>query len=120
MLAAAEAAVRDFQGFVLDFGAGHAHFEAPAEVERIEAALGPLPNVFRVTPAADPEEAIRLSLARDQARWAEAGQTCDESRRPWVSTYVRSETIRRVAKHTIVTSDRDVEDCVDEMVALLR
>lgn len=120
LVAAAEAAVRDFPGFVLDFGAGHAHFTEPDELARLDAVLGPLPNVFHVVPSLDPDETVRICLERDKARWAASGQTWDPSRGPFHEAFARSESFRRVAKHTVVTGDRSVEACVEEIRGLLR
>lgn len=120
LIAVAESAVRHFRDFVLDFGAGHAHFETEGEIARLEAVLGPLPNVFLVLPCLDVHAAEAICQERDQARWREAGQTWDASRAPYHRAFVRSASFRRVAKHTILTEGRSVDECVDEITSLLQ
>lgn len=119
LIAAAEAAVRDFPGFLLDYGAGFAHFDDPEHAARLRAVLDPLPNVIHVTTSLDPDEAAARCLARDRARWEAAGHACDASRESWHRTYAHSPCYPAVAKHTVVTHDRSVEDCVEEIIKLL-
>ena len=120
LIAAVEDAIRSFPEFLLDFGAGHAHFETEDEQARLRSVLGPLPNVFLVMPCADPAEAEAICLARDKARWAKAGHEWDATRAPYHRAFVRSEAFREVAKHTVLTEGRSVQDCVAEMLASLR
>jgi len=119
LIAAAEGAVRDFPKFLLDFGAGHAHFDPPEEQARLAAVLGPLPNVFLILPTLDLDRAEAICLERDQARWAKHGHDWEETRAPFHRTYVRSACFRQVAKHTILTEGREIQACVDEMLGLL-
>lgn len=120
LIAVAEDVIRSFPRFLLDFGAGHAHFETAEEQARLRAVLGPLPNVFLVMPCADLDEAEANCVARDKARWAQAGHEWDATRAPFHRAFVRSESFRQVAKHTVFTEGRSVEDCVAEMLERLR
>ncbi|MEL6341781.1 MAG: hypothetical protein AAFV53_01515 [Myxococcota bacterium] len=119
-LAAVEAVLRDFSGFLLDFGAGHAHFEDGPEQDRLAALLAPLPNVFLLVPSIDPDEAEQICVRRDQQRWADSGQAWDPSRRGAHRDFARSASFRRVARHIILTEGRTVEDCVAEMISLIQ
>lgn len=63
---AVERLLGDFPDAVFDFGAGHAHYEDPARVERLVRALEPVDNVVLVLPCADLDEAEAICNARDQ------------------------------------------------------
>ena len=117
LLPAVRAVLRDFGEYILDFGAGHAHFDEEEEREELAALLAPLPNVIRVLPAADPDAAVRICVERDQERWRRAGYDWDASRAEWHDRYVRSACFRQVAKRTVITGGRSVADCVEEIVA---
>ncbi len=116
-LAAAEAALRDFPDFVLDFGAGHAHADDPTDMARLEALLAPMPHVVWVRPHEDPDEGVRIVTARDQARFAAQGHAWDASREPALRAFVHSPCFPRLATMSVVTGGRDIDACVDEVVA---
>ena len=115
-IGAAEGVLADFPDSVIDFGASQAHFEQPDRRARFEAALGPLPNVFLLLPSLDLEEAIRICDERDRARM---GPRYDPMRGELARKYVHSDCFRAVAKHTVVTGGRSVEEAAEELLSLL-
>ncbi len=113
---AVERVLAEFPDSVIDFGAGHAHYEDPARVARLEAALAPVPNVVLLLPYADLERTAAVGRERDAAR---LGAQFDESRAELNEVFVRSECFRRVAKHTVYVEDRSVDETVEEIVERL-
>lgn len=115
-IGAAEQVVTEFADAVIDFGAGQAHYTDPERRRRLRAALGPLPNVVLLMPSADLDEAERLCNERDRAR---LGPQYDPGRAAMARAFVRSESFREVAKHTVITGGRPVEASLEELVAKL-
>ncbi|MFB8227729.1 hypothetical protein [Cellulosimicrobium sp. NPDC055967] len=64
---AVERAVADHPGAVLALGAGHASYTDPACLDRVRAALAPVPHVVLVLPGADREHALTVLRARSVA-----------------------------------------------------
>ncbi|MBM7819288.1 hypothetical protein JOE63_001765 [Cellulosimicrobium cellulans] len=64
---AVERAVADHPGAVLALGAGHASYTDPACLDRVRAALAPVPHVVLVLPGADREHALAVLRARSVA-----------------------------------------------------
>ena len=115
-IAAVERVLAEFPDSVIDFGAGHAHYEDPDRVLRLERALAPLPNVVLLLPSADLERAETICNARDQQR---LGPSWDPTRAEVNTGFVRSDCFRRVATQTVYVEERSVEETVDEIVAAL-
>jgi len=113
-IVAAERVVAEFPDAVIDFGAGQAHYTDPDRRARLEAALGPLPDVVRLLPSADPDEAERICIERDRQR---LGEDWDPSRAELVGDFVRSASFAAVAKRTVITGDgRSVDDSLAELL----
>ena len=56
--------IRDHQGGVIDFGAGHSVFEDDADLAQVERTLAPYPNVVLLLPSPDLDESIRILKER--------------------------------------------------------
>ena len=116
-LPAAEALLAEFDEAIIDFGAGHAHFEDEAEIARLERILAPVPNVILLMPSEDPVRATEISVQRDRER---LGDRWDPSRADMAGEFVRSESFRRVAKQVVVTEGLTIAESVDRVMAVLR
>jgi hypothetical protein len=115
---AAERVLADFADAVIDFGAGQAHYTDPGRRARLRRALQPLPNVFLLLPSADLDRAERVCNERDQRR---LGADYDPSRATLVRDFVRSESFREVASHTVITGEgASVDDALARVKQLLR
>lgn len=64
---AVERAVADHPGAVLALGAGHASYTEPACLDRVRAALAPVPHTVLVVPGVDREHALTVLRARSVA-----------------------------------------------------
>lgn len=60
MLSALERALTEHPRHVIDFGAGHAAYDDPAQVQKFKAMLAPFTKVLLLMPAPDPATSIRL------------------------------------------------------------
>ena len=112
-IAAVERVLAEFPDSLVDFGAGHAHYEDPGHARRLEAALASVPNVVLLLPSADLQHAEEICRARDQAR---LGPGWDASRVEVNARFVRSEQFRRVATHTVFVEGRSVDETVDAIL----
>ncbi len=111
---AAERVVAEFPDAVIDFGAGQAHYTDPQRIARLQAVLGPLPDVVLLLPSEDLDRAEQISIERDRER---LGPQYEPTRADLVSAFVRSECFRTVAKRTVITGDGRT---VDDSYAILR
>lgn len=116
-ISAVERVLLEFPQTIIDFGAGHAHFEDPEHVRRLEAALAPVSNVILLMPSADLDRSIAVCAERDAER---LGPKRDASRDLVNEAFVRSECFRRVATRTVFVEERTVDETVDDIVAGLR
>lgn len=64
---AVERVLDDYQGCVIDFGAGHTVYEDGALFERVRAALAPYRNVILLLPSPDEQESLAILNARAEA-----------------------------------------------------
>ena len=113
---AAERIVTEFSDSVIDLGAGHAHYTDPGRIARLEAAFAPIPNVVLLMPSLDLDRAEEICNERDKER---LGKRYDPARADLTRVFVRSECFRRVAKHTVVTEERTVDETLEDVRALL-
>jgi hypothetical protein len=113
---AVERALAEFPDAIHDFGAGHAHYTDPARVERLAAALAPVPNVVLLLPFADLDRTERVCRERDEAR---LGPEYDPTRAGVNTMFVRSPVFRRVATHTVFVEGRPVDAVVEELLRRL-
>jgi hypothetical protein len=97
-------------GCVIDFGAGHSHYEDEALFARVQQALAPFPNVILLLPSADLDESIQL-LAERTKDVAPPG--FDHT------TFVTHPSNHRLARHTVYTKGETPEQTRDRIIALL-
>lgn len=113
-VAAVERVLAEFSDSIIDFGAGHAHYEDPELQARLERALAPLRHVVLLQPSTDVARSEEICRARDEARF---GSQWDPSRAEVNARFVRSECFRRVATHEVYAEERTVDEIVDEIVS---
>lgn len=87
---------------VIDLGGGHTVSENETRFARVQDALAPYQNVVLLLPFLDPEESVRVLKTR---------------RRPDFLEYlVRSPCNYALAKHTIYTEGKSLEQVRDEVI----
>jgi adenylate kinase family enzyme len=102
---------RDCQlGCVIDFGAGHSHYEDEALFVRVQQALAPFPDIVLLLPSPDLDESVQM-LAERTKDVAPPG--FDHT------TFVKHPSNHRLARHTVYTKDETPEQTCDRIVALL-
>lgn len=112
---AVERVLVEFPEAVIDFGAGHAHYEDEACNERLRAALEPVPHVVLLLPHEDPEEAARICLERGRER----GPTyLTSARERGNRVFIESPVFRSVATSTVYTQGT-VDEVVDRVLAAI-
>jgi hypothetical protein len=97
-------------GCVIDFGAGHSHYEDETLFARAQQALAPFPNVVLLLPSADLDESIQIL----------ADRTKDVAPPGFDHTpFVKHPSNHRLARHTVYTKDATPEQTRDQIIALL-
>lgn len=97
-------------GCVIDFGAGHSHYEDQSQFARVQQALASFPNVVLLLPSADLDESIQI-LAERTKDVAPPG--FDHT------TFVKHPSNHRLARHTVYTKGETPEQTCDRVIAVL-
>lgn len=112
---AVERFVADHPNHILDFGAGHVVHQDEDLFQRVSAAFAPYPNVILLLPSPDLEESINILNERMLQRIEELGEwyswAIDENKH-----FVKHPSNGRLAKVTVYTKDKTVEETCAEIV----
>jgi hypothetical protein len=97
-------------GCVIDFGAGHSHYEDQSQFDRVQQALALFPNVVLLLPSADLDESIQMLADRTKDV---APPGFDHT------TFVKHPSNHRLARHTVYTTGETPEQTRDRIIAVL-
>jgi hypothetical protein len=97
-------------GCVIDFGAGHSHYEDDTLFARAQQALAPFPNVVLLLPSSDLDESIRILNERTKEV---APPDFDHT------SFVKHSSNHRLARRTVYTKDETPEQTRDRIIGLL-
>jgi hypothetical protein len=115
-ISAVERVLAEFPDAIIDFGAGHAHYDDPDHVRRLERALAPVRHVVWLRPFADHQRSAEVCARRDAER---LGPQHDPSRAEVNEDFLRSACFARVATHTITVEGRSIDEVADALVPAL-
>ena len=110
------AALDDFSNCVMDFGAGHSYYPDPRRLAQMEEVLQPYPFIFLLLPSPDRETSLRVCLERLKKRY---GDKLNDSDREACRSYIWHESNARLARHTIYTEGKTVEEVAQEVLSHL-
>lgn len=96
---------------VLDFGAGHSHFDDPEQFRRAAAALAPH-HVVLLEPVTDVDESLRLLEARAPEEYRGVVVELNEN-------FLRSASNRALADHIVETGARTPVELATTIVELV-
>ena len=114
---AAQQVVNDYPGHVIDFGAGHSHYDDEKLFEGVELALSDILNVILLLPSPDLDHSVTVLRER-----------CTKQRgRDWIANgydfiehWVKDECNHRLATMTIYTEGKTSEETRNEIVHKLK
>tara|TARA_R110002072_G_scaffold64203_2_gene159281 strand:+ start:128913 stop:129467 length:555 start_codon:yes stop_codon:yes gene_type:complete len=109
--------VREFNEYIIDFGAGHSWFTDKEQLRTVSSALNDLPNIFLLLPSEDNEESLRICNERLAER---KGTELDKEEIKANFDFINDESNYRLAKHIIYTKDKTVESTADEIHKLIQ
>lgn len=114
---AVESVVKDFRG-VIDFGAGHGHFERPEHLERVKQALAGLPVIF-ILPDEDLEKSLSICNQRYAERKGIALTELSENELITNREFVYSDSFRALATRTFYTKQESPEASAQRLIQLM-
>ena len=94
---------------VLDFGAGHSHFDDESQARRAATALAPH-YVVLLLPSSDLSESESTLAARQPEEFREISLELN-------ATFLRSESNRMLADRVLITGDRSPDEIAADIVA---
>jgi 3-oxoadipate enol-lactonase len=116
MAYASERMLAEYPSGVLDFGAGHSHFQDDELFARVRRALAPCKNVVLLLPARDLDRSAQILRARSKAErgwdWSAGGYDFIEH---WVKDHCNHE----LATVTVYTEGKSPGETCDEIVKAL-
>ena len=98
----------EYYGQILDFGAGHSVYEDEEELENVRRLMEGFRHVFLFTPCEDAVEGLRITEER-------RGHSLELN-----EFFFKHKSNKVFAKHTIYTRDRSPEECLEEVVGVLK
>lgn len=109
--------VEDYRDCVIDLGGGHTVYEDEALLEQVKRALEPYPNVVLLLPSADVDETIRVLEGRIPAE-------VPAENREWYQQlnehFIRHRSNGELAKITVYTEGKTVDETCDEIMGKLK
>lgn len=112
---AVEWVLADYPAAVIDFGAGHSHYDGyPDLFARVAVALARADHVILLQPSADPAESLRIVMERldpEPEDRAVVGALAE--------AFVHSASNARLATATVHTAGRTPEETCDEVAAIV-
>lgn len=113
---AAQKVVTDYEDCVIDFGAGHSHYDDESLFKNVDRALARCSKVVLLLPVADLNRSVSLlrqkSIEERKRDWIHDGYDFLEH---WVKDYCN----HRLATATVYTEGKTLEQTRDEIVKLV-
>jgi shikimate kinase len=101
-----ERIVQEYQGYVIDFGAGHSVYEDNEYFDRAKQALKNEPFIVLLLPSSDKQESIEILNARDNIRINEH--------------FVKHESNYKLAKYTVYSKGKQPEETCEDIINQLK
>ena len=110
---AAQQVVKDYTDCVIDFGAGHSHYEDEILFEGIKKSLAHYPNIFLLLPSIDLDKSVSILRQR----------SIDERKRDWIHDgydfiehWVKDDCNRLLSTKIFYTEGKTPEETRDEIL----
>ncbi len=113
---AVERILKEFPDAVIDFGAGHSHYDESMYFEKVEKALEGFNQVILLLPTPDLTESVKILRARSQAIRKTSWRIEDYD---FITRWTKDMCNARLAKYTIYTEGKTPEETRDEVLEKL-
>lgn len=117
MAYASERILADYPIGVLDFGAGHSHFQDHELFMRVQRALAPCKNVILLLPSSDLARSVQILRERSKA---ERGWDWSADGYDFIEHWVKDPDNHRLATITVYTEGKSPQETCDEILYRLR
>jgi len=110
---AAQQVIKDYSNCVIDFGAGHSHYEDESLYKNIEETLSYHPNIILLLPSSDLERSVSLlrqkSIEERERDWIHDGYD-------FIEHWVKDDCNHCLSTVTIYTEGKSPEQTRDEVL----
>jgi hypothetical protein len=106
---AAQHVVQDYPDCVIDFGAGHSHYEDESLFMNVSAALSCYSNIILLLPSPDLDKSVLLLRERNGRDWVHDGYD-------FIEHWVKDDCNHRLSTMTIYTDGKKPEETRDEIL----
>jgi adenylate kinase family enzyme len=114
---AARQVIKDYPDCVIDFGAGHTHYEDELLFRSVKKALAPYSNIILLLPTADLDRSVSIlrqrSIEERKSDWIHDGYDFIEH---WVKDYCNHD----LATVTIFTENKTPEQTRDDILRAIK
>lgn len=109
---AAQSVVSDYSDCVIDFGAGHSHYEDAALFETVAAALSEHSPIILLLPSPDLDDAIHCLRAKNKRHWVHEGYD-------FIAHWVKDDCNHRLATNTVYTDGKTPAETLEELLDII-
>lgn len=110
---AAQCVVRDYSDCVIDFGAGHSHYEDASLFESVAAALAGCSHIILLLPSPDLDLSVHLLRERNSRDWVHQGYD-------FIAHWVKDDCNHRLATSTVYTDGKTPAETREEILNVVR
>ena len=106
----------DFPKDIIDFGAGHSHYEDQASIKKAKQILSPFKNVILLLPSKDNRKSMEI-LKRNMKKLL--GEEPSKYAIDVGEKYLKSASNKELAKKIVYTENRPPKEIAEEIVKIL-
>ena len=110
---AAERVLDEYRDCIIDFGAGHSHYEDSSLLNRVEQALAPFINVVLLLPSPDLDRSVEILRERNLRLH---NNDCVVDGYDFMDHWVKDESNHRLATITVFTEGRTTNQTRDDIL----
>lgn len=109
---AAQQVTFDYSDCVIDFGAGHSHYEDTALFQSVAAALAGYSNIILLLPSSDLDLSVQRLRERNPRNWIHDGYD-------FIAHWVKDDCNHRLATRTFYTNEKTPAETREEILSAI-
>lgn len=110
---AAQQLLLDYPDCVIDYGAGHSHYEDESLFMNVSAALSCYSNIILLLPSPDLDKSVLIIRERNSRNWVHDGYD-------FIEHWVKDDCNHRLSTMTIYTHGKEPEETRDEILNAIK